>query len=203
MDYKCNVCGNVFDDTLGTCPACGSVVLNSAAQDESAFQYEAPEIKSEAAFQYDAPTVETESQPAYQYGAPQDNAQGQPNYQYGAPQDNAQGQPGYQYGGQPDYQGQPNYQQPPYQGYPQGGYGYKDPNAKSKVAAGILGILLGSLGVHNFYLGYTGKAIAQLLITLLSCGALCWVSGIWGLIEGIMILTGSMGTDATGRPLSD
>ena len=44
----------------------------------------------------------------------------------------------------------------------------KDPNAKSKIVGGILGILLGCFGVHNFYLGYTSKAIAQLLITLLS-----------------------------------
>ena len=43
-----------------------------------------------------------------------------------------------------------------------------DPNAKSKMAAGLLGIFLGSLGIHNFYLGYTGKAVAQLLITILS-----------------------------------
>ena len=41
---------------------------------------------------------------------------------------------------------------------------------KSKVAAGILGILLGALGVHNFYLGYTGKGVAQLLISVLSLG---------------------------------
>ena len=43
-----------------------------------------------------------------------------------------------------------------------------DTNAKSRVCAGLLGIVLGSFGVHNFYLGYTGKAVAQLLITLLS-----------------------------------
>lgn len=74
---------------------------------------------------------------------------------------------------------------------------------KSKIAAGILGILLGALGVHNFYLGYTGKAVAQLLITLLSCGILSFVSAIWGLIEGICILTGSITTDAKGVPLQD
>ena len=74
---------------------------------------------------------------------------------------------------------------------------------KSKVAAGILGILLGSLGVHNFYLGYTGKAVAQLLISILSCGILAAISGIWGLIEGIMILTGSINTDGKGNPLSN
>lgn len=74
---------------------------------------------------------------------------------------------------------------------------------KSKVAAGLLGIFLGSFGVHNFYLGYTGKAIAQLLITLLTCGFGAFVSSIWGLIEGILILTGSINTDANGNPLSD
>lgn len=74
---------------------------------------------------------------------------------------------------------------------------------KSKVAAGILGILLGAFGVHNFYLGYTGKAIAQLLISVLSCFTLSAVSAIWGLVEGILILTGSINTDADGKPLSD
>lgn len=78
-----------------------------------------------------------------------------------------------------------------------------NPNAKSKIAAGLLGIFLGSLGIHNFYLGFTGKAIAQLLISLLSCGTLSWASAIWGLIEGILILTGSMNTDADGNPLKD
>ncbi len=74
---------------------------------------------------------------------------------------------------------------------------------KSKLAAGILGILLGYLGVHNFYLGNTGKGVAQLLITLLTCGAGSLISGIWGLVEGIQILTGSINTDANGVPLSD
>lgn len=77
------------------------------------------------------------------------------------------------------------------------------PGAKSKIAAGLLGIFLGAFGVHNFYLGYTGKAVAQLLITILSCFTLAAVSEIWGLIEGIMILTGSINTDAEGKPLSE
>ena len=74
---------------------------------------------------------------------------------------------------------------------------------KSKIGAGLLGIFLGGFGVHNFYLGYTGKAIAQLLLSLLSCGGLSFVSGIWGLVEGIMILTGSIETDAQGKKLKD
>ena len=77
---------------------------------------------------------------------------------------------------------------------------------KSKVAAGILGIFLGSLGVHNFYLGYTSKAVAQLLLTLLGW-ILCFtgpiVAGIWGFIEGILILAGSINTDADGNQLTD
>ncbi len=76
-------------------------------------------------------------------------------------------------------------------------------NNKSKVVAGVLGIILGAFGAHNFYLGYNGKAIAQLLITILSCGILSVVSGIWGLIEGIMVLTGSINVDAEGNPLVD
>lgn len=82
-----------------------------------------------------------------------------------------------------------------------GNYGMK--GGKSKVAAGLLGIFLGCLGVHNFYLGYTGKAVAQLLITLLTCGIGSPISAIWAFIEGIMILSGSISTDADGRLLSD
>ncbi len=74
---------------------------------------------------------------------------------------------------------------------------------KSKMAAGLLGIFLGSFGVHNFYLGYTGKAVAQLLITVLTCGIGAAISSIWGLIEGILILTGSIDKDANGNYLEN
>lgn len=74
---------------------------------------------------------------------------------------------------------------------------------KSKIAAGLLGIFLGCFGVHNFYLGYTGKAVAQLLLTLLSCGVLGVVSEIWSFIEAIMILAGSINVDAKGIPLGN
>lgn len=71
-------------------------------------------------------------------------------------------------------------------------------NQKSKMAAGLLGIFLGGWGVHNFYLGYTGKAIAQIVLTF------CFgIGAIWGLIEGIMILCGKISTDAKGVPLKD
>lgn len=77
--------------------------------------------------------------------------------------------------------------------------------SKSKLAAGLLGIFLGSLGIHNFYLGYKGRALTQLLVSVLSCGFGATIMGIWGLVEGILYLTGSNGytTDAAGVPLSE
>ncbi len=69
---------------------------------------------------------------------------------------------------------------------------------KSKLAAGLLGVFLGGLGIHNFYLGYTGKAIAQIILSF------CFGIGyIWGLVEGILILTGKIDKDANGVPLTD
>ncbi len=56
-----------------------------------------------------------------------------------------------------------------------------------KMLAGILGILLGSFGVHKFILGYTKEAIIQIVITFVTCGA----GGIVGFIEGIIYLTKS------------
>lgn len=69
---------------------------------------------------------------------------------------------------------------------------------KSKMTAGLLGIFLGGVGAHNWYLGYTGKAIAQLVLS-----ACFGIGAIWGLIEGIMILSGSINKDAKGIPLKD
>ena len=63
-----------------------------------------------------------------------------------------------------------------------------DSHASQKIAAGILGILLGSLGIHKFILGYTGAGIIMLLVTLLTCGFGGIVMHIIGLIEGIIYL---------------
>ncbi|MGN6507720.1 MAG: TM2 domain-containing protein [Tepidisphaeraceae bacterium] len=65
-----------------------------------------------------------------------------------------------------------------------------NPNS-TKIAAGILGILLGSLGVHKFVLGYTSEGIIMLLVSLLTCGVGGFVMHIIGLIEGIIYLTKS------------
>jgi len=73
-------------------------------------------------------------------------------------------------------------------------------SSTSRVVYILLGVFLGCLGVHNFVAGYTGRGIAQLLITLL----LGWVyflgiivTGIWVIVEIIVITQ-----DAQGRPFT-
>ncbi len=70
---------------------------------------------------------------------------------------------------------------------------------KQKMVAGILGILIGSLGIHSFYMGNSKKGIIQIVATFVTCG----FASIWGLIEGIMILIGNVKTDAYGVPLTE
>lgn len=82
---------------------------------------------------------------------------------------------------------------------------------KSKLVAGLLGIFLGSFGVHNFYLGYTNKAVTQLILTIVGYITFIFIVGfffiaaasIWGFIEGIMILSGSINKDAQGNNLGE
>ena len=77
---------------------------------------------------------------------------------------------------------------------------------KSRMAAGLLGIFLGGLGVHRFYLGYIPIGVAQLVLALLgffTCGITSLAAALWGLIEGILILTGTIDRDAKGKPLKD
>lgn len=92
------------------------------------------------------------------------------------------------------------YQQPPPQAAYAPPYGSVPPRDRpqfesiprdvtgKKIAAGVLGILLGSLGVHKFILGYVGAGIITLVISLFTFGT---VSGLIGLIEGIVYLTKS------------
>ena len=129
------------------------------------------------------------------YGA-QDGAQpgfAQPGFEqaaYAAGQQ-AYGQPGYS---QPAY-GQPGYSQPAY------GQPVVAGPPKQWLVALILGFFFGGFGVHNFYLGYTNRAIIQLILTITVFGAP--ITGVWVLVELILILmrSGSYGYDAQGQPL--
>ncbi len=66
---------------------------------------------------------------------------------------------------------------------------------KSKVTAGVLGILLGALGVHKFYLGYSKEGLIMLLVSVLlaipTFGLGPGAMGLVGFIEGIIYLTKS------------
>lgn len=75
------------------------------------------------------------------------------------------------------------FQPPP----PAGGGNLPSDIANRKLIAGLLGILLGGLGVHKFYLGMTTAGVIQLVIGVVTCG----VGSLIGLIEGIIYLTKS------------
>lgn len=78
---------------------------------------------------------------------------------------------------------------------------------KSKLVAGLLGIFLGTLGIHNFYLGYTTKGIIQVVVAIVGGAITCGIATvgieIWALVEAIMILTGKINVDGKGNLLKD
>lgn len=65
--------------------------------------------------------------------------------------------------------------------------------SKDYVAAGLLAIFLGSLGIHKFYLGYNSTGFIMLAVTVVgsafTLGVAGGVMGVIGIIEGIMYLT--------------
>lgn len=150
---------------------------------------------------------------SYPFGEPQDPGYQQPYQGYQQPSSASYQRPmspGYQQSYQPGYpQG---YGQSPYGAQPFGGVGI-GPNVydppKNWVAALLLCLFLGGFGAHNFYLGYNGRAIAQLLLTLIGwltflllIGAvLLIVVGVWVFIELMILLVQSDFRDARGRPL--
>ncbi|MFT8704975.1 MAG: TM2 domain-containing protein [Bifidobacterium sp.] len=112
----------------------------------------------------------------------------------------AQQNPYVQAGQNPGYNayGQPNWQANP--------YGARI-STKSKIVAGLLAIFFGVFGVHNFYLGRTGRAVAQLLISVLTFGIGAVAVEIWTIVEGIFILASHPGSqwhqDGEGYELQD
>jgi TM2 domain-containing membrane protein YozV len=65
---------------------------------------------------------------------------------------------------------------------------------KSKIAAGLLAIFLGGLGIHKFYIGATGAGVIMLLIWLFGwilLGIPTAILSIIALIEGVIYLTKS------------
>ena len=87
----------------------------------------------------------------------------------------------------------------------------KPPRSCSRYAAAAFGIVMGAFGVHSFYLGNAGKGLGQIAVALAAyclvmlnvlpgfAGAL--LAGLWGFIEGVLILVGDIKTDEEGNPL--
>ena len=73
-----------------------------------------------------------------------------------------------------------------------------DNRGKSRIAAGLLQLILGCIGAGRFYLGYNTTALLQIAANFATCG----IAGtIWSFIDGIMILNGSVSEDAKGNSL--
>ena len=151
--------------------------------------------------------TEAQSQPQQNYSGqaqsqPQQNFYGQPQ---GQPQQNFYGQPQSQpqqnFYGRPQGQSQQNFNvQPQSQPQPQQNFYSQQPQyapiatypstdqfgnplpQKSKIACGLFHILLGYIGVGNFYMGKIGLGIVDVLF--------CWttIPGIVNLIRGIIVL---------------
>lgn len=110
---------------------------------------------------------------------------------------------------EPDSYAQPNQGQPftPY-GQPQqnanGNTGYTpEPRPqRSAYIAGILAIIGGMFGLHNFYLDNTKRGMIQLAVTVvgffLTFGIASIAMAVWAITEGLKILKGEINTDGTG-----
>ena len=71
--------------------------------------------------------------------------------------------------------------------------------AKNRLVYVLLAVLLGHIGIHNFFAGYNGRGIAQLLITIFT-GIFVFpifAVWVWALVEAVVIKQ-----DAKGIPFT-
>ncbi|MFC0266325.1 TM2 domain-containing protein [Alloscardovia macacae] len=201
-------------------PEAGVQQEASETSDSAPTQAQEPQ---QTALQQEAATQPYEQQPyAQAYAQPQPPQQ--PPYGQVPPQQQyagAQSGPYAQQQGVP--YGQPQYAQPQAGPYAQQPYAQAQPQYvaygmqgqplivgnKNKVLAAVLAFFLGGFGVHNFYLGRTGRGIAQLLMCTIGWLLIIppFIAGIWAFVEFILILVAAPGTtyhqDAQGFELQD
>lgn len=144
------------------------------------------------------------AQPASFGSQPQPQQPTQPTAAWQPDAQQAQGQPYVQqprdqqpYGAQPGYGSVPP--QNPYGQQAQ--YGYQQPyvapavGEKDHVAAGLLALFLGWLGVHKFYLGYNTSGFIMLgtsiLGGILTLSVASWAIWVIAIVEGIFYLSKS------------
>jgi len=170
----CGKCGQPLNQGDSICFKCGT----QTAQEPPVYGYS---TEQQPPHNYDYPPAQQPPQ-GYNYpppqGPPSNVSYVPPPPQYGYAPPPGQAPPNVGYGAPP-----PQYvyaPPPPQYGYSAGGsnapgaYGKKP---KSKVAAGLLAILIG-YGVYNFYLKYYAKAIAQLVISIAAIAmTIFWTMG--------------------------
>lgn len=95
---------------------------------------------------------------------------------------------------QSPWQANQAYSQPYGQPYQQP-YAQAAPNTKDHVAAGLLAIFLGSLGIHKFYLGYNTPGFIMLAVTIVgsifSLGLAGLAMVVISIVEGVLYLSKS------------
>ena len=86
----------------------------------------------------------------------------------------------------------PPYTQQPYGQPYQQPYAQAAPNTKDHVAAGLLAIFLGSLGIHKFYLGYNTPGFIMLAVTIVGSIFSLGIAGlamvVISVVEGVLYL---------------
>lgn len=89
----------------------------------------------------------------------------------------------------------PPYTQQPYGQPYQQPYAQAAPNTKDHVAAGLLAIFLGSLGIHKFYLGYNTPGFIMLAVTIVGSIFSLGIAGlamvVISIVEGVLYLSKS------------
>lgn len=81
---------------------------------------------------------------------------------------------------------------------------YTEVATKSAYFAGLLAVILGGLGIHNFYLGYFRRAVIQVILCVFGAAFLGLgpaISWIWALVEGVQLFAGLIRFDGEGKPL--
>lgn len=89
----------------------------------------------------------------------------------------------------------PPYTQQPYGQPYQQPYAQAAPSTKDHVAAGLLAIFLGSLGIHKFYLGYNTPGFIMLAVTIVGSIFSLGIAGlamvVISIVEGVLYLSKS------------
>ena len=193
---ECRYCGNDLPEGATTCPLCGGEVPQQQASE--------PDMSTQKpASVFSSPSVSQSAEPqsggiAHRPDLAQAPSSSRPTTQQppethptAPPAGSLQWTPPTAFEQQSGYQ--PPTAQPPVTVEPSA---VADP-PKERIVYVLLGLFLGGLGVHNFYAGYLGRGIAQLILTLFFFWLIVplFVVSIWVIIELIVVKK-----DAQGRP---